>query len=146
MAGSDVCEDEGLRLTPFTSATQKRIDELLPPLALRTNPVDMGPAWYDSAAIEGIVRAVMSDASVNGILFFIMFASANVGALEGLASLLMEWKQRKPLITCICAPQGIWDEEIRRLEEAGALVNYPTPERAAIAMAHLWRAKQLKRA
>ena len=45
MAASDVCESEGLKIIPFQSQTQRTINELLPPLALRTNPVDMGPAW-----------------------------------------------------------------------------------------------------
>lgn len=144
MAGCDVCEDRGLKIIPFAKETQNRIDELLPPLALRTNPVDMGPAWYDSSAIRGIVQTVMGDERVNGILLFIMFASANVDALKGLAGLLVEWKQRKPFITCISSPRGKWDDEIRRLEEEGAIVNYPTPERAARAMAYLWQARKAR--
>ena len=61
MAACDVCESRGLDIVRFSQKTQNRINELLPPLALRTNPVDMGPAWYDSSAIQGIVRAVMED-------------------------------------------------------------------------------------
>jgi acyl-CoA synthetase (NDP forming) len=104
----------------------------------------MGPAWYDASAIRGIVETVMEDAGVHGILLFMMFASANADALRGLAPLLLKWKQRKPLITCIAAPPGIWDEDIRRIEDAGAIVNYPTPERATKAMASLWRAQRAR--
>ena len=68
-----------------------------------------------------------------------MFASANVGAVRGISDLLEKWAQQKPLITCILSPPGIWDEQIRALEESGALVNYPTPERAARAMVNLWK-------
>jgi acetyl-CoA synthetase (ADP-forming) len=144
MAGSDLCEREGLNIVPFTEKTQEKVNALLPPLALRTNPVDMGPAWYDASAIKGIVRSVMDDENVHGILIFIMFASANVDALEGLSDLLKQYKQHKPVISCILSPPGIWDDQIKDLEEAGALVNYPTPERAAKAMTALWEYKKLR--
>ena len=59
MAASDVCETEGMEIAAFHPDTQGLINTLLPPLALRTNPVDMGPAWYNTSAIEGIIGAVM---------------------------------------------------------------------------------------
>ena len=144
MAACDVCEDNGLRTVDFEEQTQQRINECLPPLALRTNPVDMGPAWYDSSATKGIIRAVMDDKNVNGILLLIMFASANIDVLKGISNFIMDWRQKKPFITCISAPPGIWDDEIRRLEESGAMVNYPTPERAARAMVNLWKYRKLQ--
>jgi len=144
MAACDLCEDQGLKVVGFIEKTQQRINELLPPLALRTNPVDMGPAWYDSSAIEGIVRAVMDDDNVNGILILMMFASANVDAVKGISNLLMKWAQEKPVISCIESPPGIWDKQIRALEESGALANFPTPERAARAMAALWEYRKIK--
>ena len=144
MAACDVCEANDLMIVNFSEQTQQKINEYLPPLALRTNPVDMGPAWYDSSATGRIIRAVMDDENVNGILLLIMFASANIGVLKGISSFLMDRKQKKPFITCISAPPGIWDDEIRRLEESGAMVNYPTPERAARAMVNLWGYKKLQ--
>lgn len=144
MAACDLCEDQGLNVVGFTEKTQQKINDLLPPLALRTNPVDMGPAWYDSSAIEGIVGAVMDDADVHGILILMMFASANVDALKRISELLIQWGQEKPVISCFESPPGIWDDQIRILEESGALVNYPTPERAARAMAALWRYRKIK--
>ncbi|UCF84925.1 MAG: hypothetical protein JSV50_04650, partial [Desulfobacteraceae bacterium] len=143
MASSDLCEDQGLRIVRFTEKTQQKINELLPPLALRTNPVDMGPAWYDSSAIEGIVQAVMDDDKVSGILLLMMFASANVDAVRGISDLLKKWAQKKPVISCILAPPGIWDKQIGTLEESGALANYPTPERAARVMVNLWKYRKL---
>ena len=143
MAACDVCESEGLELARFSGKTQKKVNELLPPLALRTNPVDMGPAWYDSSAIKEIIQTVMNDDSVSCILIFMMFASANVDAVKGIAGLLNTWAQQKPVISCILAPPGVWDRQIKALEESGALVNYPTPERAAMAMANLWDYKKL---
>ncbi len=144
MAACDVCEQRGLEIVCFSMKTQNRINELLPPLALRTNPVDMGPAWYDSEAIKGIVQAVMEDERVHGILFLMMFASANVEALAGIGGLLTEWAQKKPVVSCILSPPGIWDDKIEHLENAKALVNFSTPERAAHVMANLWEYGQFQ--
>jgi acetyl-CoA synthetase (ADP-forming) len=145
MAASDVCEAEGMEIATFHPGTQRVINELLPPLALRTNPVDMGPAWYNASAIEGIIRAVMEDSDVDAILILMMFASANRAAVSGFSELLLKWKQQKPVVACLIAPPGIWDEEVRRLEEGGALINVPTPERAAKTVAALWQYEKMKR-
>ncbi|MCP4366994.1 MAG: hypothetical protein GY797_02595 [Deltaproteobacteria bacterium] len=138
LAACDVCEACGLKIVSFEQCTQQRINEYLPPLALRTNPVDMGPAWYNAPAQSAIIRAAMNDSNVNAILLLIMFASANANLLTDLSKFLTKFKQSKPIISCILAPPGIWDDDIRRLEESGALVNYPTPEQAAKTMAALW--------
>jgi acyl-CoA synthetase (NDP forming) len=143
MAACDVCEMEGLSIPPFTPPTQKMVEKLLPPLAIRTNPVDMGPAWYDSVAIKGTVEAVLKDGQIDAIIFCIMFASANRAAVGTLAEFLLQLERKKPVICCISAPEGIWDEEIRRLEQSG-IPNYPTPERAAQTLANLVRYKKLK--
>jgi len=145
LAACDVCETNDLMIVNFSEQTQQKINEYLPPLALRTNPVDMGPAWYDSSATGRIIRSVMDDENVNGILLLIMFASANIDVLKGISNLIIDWRQKKPFITCISAPPGIWDDEIRRLEESGAVVNYPTPERAARAMVNLSKYKKLRK-
>jgi acyl-CoA synthetase (NDP forming) len=142
MAACDVCETEGLSLSPFSSEVQRRIDHLLPPLAIRTNPVDMGPAWYDSEAIKGIVQAVMEDKNIDAILLCIMFASANRAAVGTLSDLLFQKGKDKPVICCISSPAGIWDEEIKRLEQSG-IPNYPTPERAAKVLANLSRYRKI---
>jgi len=143
IAAADVCESAGLEIAAFHPETQRLINALLPPLALRSNPVDMGPAWYNTQAITGIIQAAMEDDNVNGILLLMVFASANRGAIAGFSRLLLEWKQRKPVVSCLLAPPGIWDEEIRLLETGGALANFPTPERAAKAVAALWQYQKI---
>ncbi len=143
MAACDVCEMEGLRVPPFSAETQRRVEELLPPLAIRTNPVDMGPAWYDSEAIKGIVRTVLEDKNIDAILLCIMFASANRSAVGTLADLLLQGRTNKPILCCFSAPPGIWDDEIKRLEGSG-IPNYPTPERAAKTLVNLFRFKKVR--
>jgi acyl-CoA synthetase (NDP forming) len=142
MAACDVCEMEGLLIPPFSMETQKRVEELLPPLAIRTNPVDMGPAWYDSEAIKGIVHTVLEDKNIDAIIVCIMFASANRSAVGILTNLLLEKRTRKPVLCCFSSPPGIWDDEIKRLEGSG-IPNYPTPERAAKTLVNLFRFKKI---
>ncbi|MDY6793238.1 MAG: CoA-binding protein [Thermodesulfobacteriota bacterium] len=144
LAACDACEACGLKIARFEKLTQQSINKFLPPLALRTNPVDMGPAWYNASAQSGIIRAVINDKNVNAILLLIMFASANANLLEEMSEFLTEFKQAKPIISCILAPPGVWDDNIRHLEESGALVNYPTPEQAARAMANLVKYRSMQ--
>jgi len=143
MAACDVCEMEGLLIPPFSKETQRRVEELLPPLAIRTNPVDMGPAWYDSEAIKGIVYTVMDDKNIDALILCIMFASANRSAVGILTDLLLERKADKPILCCFSAPAGIWDDEIKRLEGSG-IPNFPTPERAAKTLVNLFRFKKMR--
>jgi acyl-CoA synthetase (NDP forming) len=143
MAACDVCEGQGLTITTFRPHTQQVVNELLPPLALRSNPVDMGPAWYNASAISGIVQAVMNDEGVDALLLLMMFASANKDVVAGISDLLLEWKQRKPIVACLISPPGIWDEQVVVLEEGKALVNFSTPERAARVLANLWQSRNL---
>ena len=144
MAACDICEQRGMQILPFQSKTQKKINKLLLPLALRTNPVDMGPAWYDSSATKGIIGAVLDDDRIDGIILCMMFASANIDAVKSLKDLLINRSQHKPVISCIMSPPGIWDEQIKALEESEALVNFPSPERAARAMGVLWEYRRMR--
>ena len=143
MAACDVCEMVGLTISPFSPETQKRVEELLPPLAIRTNPVDMGPAWYDSGAIKGIVKTVLEDRKIDAVILCIMFASANRSAAGVLTDLLLEKRTNKPILCCLSSPPGIWDDEIKQLEGSG-IPNYPTPERAAMALSTLYKFNKKK--
>ncbi|HXX35310.1 MAG TPA: CoA-binding protein [Thermodesulfobacteriota bacterium] len=143
MAACDVCEIEGLTIPPFSRETQRRVNELLPPLAIRTNPVDMGPAWYDAEAIKGIVQAVLEDKGIDAVILCLMFASANKSAVGILAELLSKRKTNKPIVCCFSSPPGIWEDEIQRLEGSG-VPNYPTPERAAKTLVNLCQLKKIR--
>jgi hypothetical protein len=39
----------------------------------------------------------------------------------------------------------VWDDQIQELEQAGSLVNFPSPERAAMALVNLWHMAKLQR-
>ncbi len=147
MIASDIIGIEGLTLARFSPVTQDTINEILPPLAIRTNPVDMGPAWYSPDAIVKILETVLMDEGVDGVLFLNMFASANINLAEGVRNYIEKMGVvKKPTIACFMAPPGIWDEEIEAMDNKKGMVFLPTPERAAKAMASLWEISQMFKA
>jgi acyl-CoA synthetase (NDP forming) len=139
MAACDICAREGLHIAAFSEGTQRRINSLLPPMAMRTNPVDMGPAWYDSGAIRGIVESALADTTISAVILCIMFASANEGSIRALSDVLKKWGRTKPIVCCFSSPSGIWEDEVASLLGTGSIINYATPERAAKALSALWK-------
>ncbi|MBT9148935.1 MAG: acetate--CoA ligase family protein [Dehalococcoidia bacterium] len=137
IVAGDSSEAEGLDLAEFSRETQEKINELLPPLSHRANPVDFGPAWYDWESSRHLVQVVMADANVDALLFLSAYASANEPTIRAVRGVLKEEieARQKPILTCFPAPLGIWEERVK-LEESGIPV-YPTPERAARALRSL---------
>ncbi len=144
MIASDALEPCGLTLSRFSEETQRRINDLLPPIAIRTNPVDMGPAWYNPRNIIEILRAVLDDEGTDGVIFLAMYASANLRLADGMVEHMKTADPfGKPVIACFTAPPGIWDGPIGALDRKKGIAILPTPERAARAMANLWRVNAL---
>jgi len=107
-------------------------------VAMRSNPVDMGPAWYDWETTRKVIEVVLADENVDGLLLYAAYASANEPLLREIDSLLKSPPAGKPIISCFPSPTGVWVEEKRGLGEAGVAL-YPTPERTARAMVGLVR-------
>ncbi len=144
MIASDALEPAGLTLSHFSEATQERINELLPPIAIRTNPVDMGPSWYNPKNIIEILRTVINDEQTDGVIFLAMYASANLKLAEEMAKYMEAVNpSQKPVIACFTAPPRIWDESIKELDRKKGMVILHTPERAVQTMGNLWKVSQL---
>jgi acetyl-CoA synthetase (ADP-forming) len=141
MIAADALEDAGLRLAGFTTKTQERINDLLPPVAIRTNPVDMGPAWYSPKTMLDILKVTLEDEGIDGVIFIAMFASANLEVTKTMEELMKDIEPfEKPVVACFTAPAGIWDEDIKRMDGEKGVAILHTPERAAKAMGNLWKA------
>ena len=137
----DVCEANGLKIKPFGPKTQGKLNEFLPPLTIRTNPVDLGPAWHKMSVLKSTIQTILEDESVSALLLFFALGET----FSGLSELFGEMGGRKPILSSIpIEPGSRWDTEIKSLEESGILVNYPTPERAAMAMAGLWEYSRIR--
>ncbi len=142
MVASDVCAREGLALPPFSPLTRNRIEALLPPLSIRSNPVDLGPAWANPDAARGIVEAALEDTKVHSVILCMVYASVNRTAAHEMAKVIRNSARRKPVLTCFCAPPGLWEEDIAEVLESGG-ANFPTPDRAGRALGNLVRYSQI---
>jgi acyl-CoA synthetase (NDP forming) len=140
LIGSDAVENAGLKLARFSAKTQETIDRLLPPIAMRSNPVDMGPAWYSPGDMLDILRAVLEDDGTDGVLFLNTFASANVHLAKEMAERMKTAEPfKKPVVAVFSAPRGIWDREVAELDGKKGISIVPTPDRAGVVMGNLWR-------
>ena len=141
MIAADAVEKAGLKLARFSAKTQDTINRLLPPIAIRTNPVDMGPTWYNARNILDILKAVLEDEGTDGVIFIAMFASANVHLAKAMAEYMEGMDPfKKPVVAIFTAPRGIWDDEIAEMDGKKGISIVPTPERAGVVLGNLWRA------
>ena len=62
--------NNGLVLADFSLKTTERVHQLLPPLDIRSNPVDMRPAWYDTETIKKVIEVVLADENIDGVLLY----------------------------------------------------------------------------
>jgi len=139
---SDICEQHGLILADFSAKTTEQVEKLLPPLSIRSNPIDMGPAWYDWETIRKVIEVTLADENIDSIVLYTAYASANRPLLKEIAGLLKSPAYGKPIISCFPSPTGVWVEEKRELEDSGVVL-YPTPERAAKALVGLVKRSQI---
>jgi acyl-CoA synthetase (NDP forming) len=85
-----------------------------------------------------IIRVVLEDPYVDAMMLFAAYASANEPFLRELLVLLDDLKEekRKPIVTCLPSPPGIWEEERLLIEERKVPI-FSSPERAINALAGL---------
>jgi acyl-CoA synthetase (NDP forming) len=136
VSSAGYCANNDLVLADFSLETTKRVHRLLPPLAIRSNPIDMGPAWYDTETIKKVIEVVLADENIDGVLLYSAYASANRSLLNEITSLLKSDTRVKPIISCFPSPTGVWVEEKQEFVRS-RVVFYPTPERAAKVMGSL---------
>jgi acyl-CoA synthetase (NDP forming) len=144
MVGYDAALKEGLLVEQFCEPTLRSIERPLPPMAIRINPVDLGPLWYDHNALVEVIRKVMEDPNIDAVIFMMMFASANIKSIPAMVEGLILGPPSKPIFTCIQAPSGIWEEEIKEAEINKVLCNFPTPERTVKACANMLKLERLR--
>jgi len=142
LAACDVCALGGLNLAAFVSETQKKIEDLLRTGTMLTNPIDLGPAWYNAETIKAALEILLRDSNIHGVLLIIIYGSANLNILESLFSLLTEWKDKKPVVMCVSSPPDIWEKEKAAMNEL-RLPYYSTPEQAARGFVCLNRYRQM---
>ncbi|MDY6911461.1 MAG: CoA-binding protein [Chloroflexota bacterium] len=121
LVGTDICEKAGLCVTRFTPETQSKLNELIPPIVARTNPVD----WANTAEITELI---LKDENVDMLLLSYSYTNALIFPSEGIVEAAKACG--KPVVISVRAPEGAWEKEIAELANAGIPI-YPMPDRAA---------------
>lgn len=130
---SDACEAAGLGLPELPVAIKEKIDKIVPSHIILGNPIDLTGSstteWYE-VAMEECLRSNQFD----GIIVITILSTPQLS--ENITSSIIKMKKFGKPIICCALGSSFTLNLIRILESEGVPV-YPTPERAAKAMAAL---------
>jgi acetyl coenzyme A synthetase (ADP forming)-like protein len=130
---SDAAEEFGLELPKLPDNIKKKLRETLPPHVILSNPLDLTGSstteWYEEA-MEDCIKSDKFD----GLLLITILSTPQL--TEDITETIIKMKKfGKPIISCTIG--GVYTLNIIRILEAEGIPVYPTPERAAKAMAAL---------
>ncbi len=130
----DKCHELGLRLAQFSPATRQRLEQLGSPLNAIDNPVDVAWKSDERDACREMLRVVLDDGGVDGVVVGAVFLGSNMGLMWAVVDIAKD--DKKPIAVCLDSPHGAAQAEITALEESG-VPTYPLPERAVSGLAAL---------
>ncbi len=136
---SDALERLGLELAQLTPETRERLSARLPSAASVLNPIDvLGDALADR--YELAIEAAASDPNVGAVI--VILTPQFMTEIEKTAEAVVRVSRTsdKPILGCFmgAAHMGAGIQILN----AGSVPNYPVPERAAAALAAMWRYRQ----
>jgi len=122
----------GLKMATFSRETQFKINQLLPPLAIRTNPVDMAFARSEQV-FEETVRLILDDDKVDALIIFLLHHPFMTP--QRIAGPLIKQRKAstKPILLCANSPRGLIEKEVANLENKGIPV-YSLPQQTIRAL------------
>ncbi len=153
----------GLEVPIFSPALQEKIKAITPLTAAAVNPVDITMNYDLDLIYKKLPELILQSQDMDGLLFYGIFGSIHFqdkiaftgnpagNILNPMKSLLekacdefvkLPEKLKKPIL-CACF-SGREDDAVVRIQDGGIPV-YPTPERAARAMAALWEYATIKK-
>ncbi len=139
---TDAVIRSGLTMAVFSGKTQERINELLPPLTIRTNPVDMAFARNEEG-FENTVRCLLEDRNVDALIVFLLHHPFMTPKRISGPLLRQKRKFAKPVILCANSPRDFIEEEGAELEKQKIPV-YPLPGRAVRALKGLFEYGEIR--
>jgi acyl-CoA synthetase (NDP forming) len=137
---ADKCREFGLRLAQFSPATRQRLRQLGSPLNAVDNPVDLGWKSDEFNECREMLRVVLDDNGVDGIVVGAVFLGSNMELMRAVVD--VAGYSKKPITVCLNSPRGAAYAEINALEES-SIPTYPLPERAVSGLACLVRYGQI---
>ena len=139
---TDAVVRNGLSMAVLSKRTQRRINRLLPPFTIRTNPVDMAFARNEEA-FEDTVRCLLDDRNVDALIVFLLHHPFMTPKRIAGPLLRQKQKSEKPIVLCANSPRGFIEDEVAELESRGIPV-YPLPERSVRALKGLFEYGEIR--
>ena len=139
---TDAVVRSGLSMAVLSEKTQEGINRFLPPLTIRTNPVDMAFARNEEA-FEETTRILLEDENVDGLIVFLLHHPFMTPKRIAGPLLRRKGETSKPVLLCANSPRGFIEGEVAELEERGVPV-YPLPERAVRALRGLFEYGEIR--
>jgi acyl-CoA synthetase (NDP forming) len=129
---TDAVQRHGLRMAAFSPRTQEKLDKLLPPLTIRSNPVDMAFARNEQV-FEESVHWILNDGDVDVLVVFLLYHPFMTPGRIAAPVCRQRQLSGKPIVLCANSPRGLIDEEVSNFEANGVPV-YALPDRALRAL------------
>ena len=124
---TDEVARNGLAMAVFSPQTQDRLNQLLPPMTIRTNPVDMAFA-RDEQAFGETVRLILNDEKVDALAVFLLHHPFMTPRRIKEPLIRQRESSGKPILLCANSPRGLIEEEVEEMEANGIPV-YSLPDR-----------------
>jgi len=149
---TDSCVQLGLQLPRLGAGTQAKILQYIPPFGNPKNPVDL-TASLNMEAFLKVPDVVLADDTIDGVITLGLGISIMHGLfpgtpkesflplLKGLNSQLIKTYKKSGKPVLVINPAADIEPEAARILEDNRVPVYLTPERAAVAMAALYRYK-----
>ncbi|MGP3668317.1 MAG: acetate--CoA ligase family protein [Candidatus Bathyarchaeota archaeon] len=130
----DVCVKGGLTLADFSEKTIRKIEEVVPPYTIRSNPVDLAFVLADYEKHVEVLKLVLSDENVDSMVYINIYNPELKPPVEEISLLAKE--NGKTVVACLIGFKDIQALGKKEFEKYKIPV-YPTPERAAKALINL---------
>ena len=139
--GIDACQKYGLEVARFSSQTVQILQEMLPPWQGVGNPVDLGPTVMIKktsahGTVEAALKTLLDDPGVDAVLgiFGAFTPSAGLEYYQ-ITEKAIAYHPGKPIVFYFYGAFGA--EAWREFQSKENTVAFPSPDRAARALAHL---------
>ena len=123
---------QGLSMASFLPRTQEAINQLLPPLTIRSNPVDLAFA-REEGMFEELLGLLLQDKNIDALVIFLLEHPFMTPAQITGPLLRQKKSTPKPILLCVNSPRGLVKKEIAELEDKGVPV-YSHPGRTIQAL------------
>ena len=140
VTASEACALRGVKLCRLSQTTGDELRKVLPSEASIMNPVDLTWGGVPAEAFGRAVRIVANDQNVRGMIIIRKMGFTEEPSPEIVEAML---ESKQPITACWIGEREKSFQAIKSLQENG-IPAYPTPDRAAKAMAGLIRYSEIR--